>query len=163
NEVVLPAPFGPRSPTTSPGWMSRLTWSTTTRLRKRFRRFWAIRPSMSPSAKGRRASAARRPSGGLAVSGGLGVGLGRLLLVLGVEHRLHALLLAALHHVAVLGQVDRDALAGHHVVVAPDPGIADEQHPLLGVIILGPRGGAHPAVPRDDAHVARRDRPHDVL
>src|SRR5262245_61726578 len=29
--VVLPAPFGPRKPNTSPGWTSSVTWSTATK------------------------------------------------------------------------------------------------------------------------------------
>src|SRR5260370_1077137 len=128
--------------------MSRLTRLTTTRLRNRLRRPWAIRPSTSAS----RALSGRR----LGARGGLVLGLG-------VEDRLDPLLLAALDEAAVLREVDRDPLAGHHVVVAPDPRVADQHHALLGVVVLGALGGAAAAVPRDDAHVAGGDGTHDPV
>src|SRR5262249_61602959 len=115
----------------------------------------APRPRASAAAA-RSASPARPPRRRLAV------GLLRLL-ALGIEDRLHPLLLAALHHAPVLGQVDRDPFAGHHVVVAPDARVADEQHALLGVVVLRALRGAHSAIPRDDPHVAGRYRPHDAL
>src|SRR5262245_14583411 len=113
--------------------MSRLTWLTTTRLRNLFLRFWAIRPSTTASFLRVRASASTARGPGRR----FGVGLLRLL-ALRIEHGLHAFLLAAFHHAAVLGQVQGDPFAGHHVVLAPHARVPDEQHSLLGVVVLGP-------------------------
>src|SRR4029077_5572840 len=128
--------------------MSRLTRLTTTRLRNRLRRPWAIRPSTDAS---RALSRYRLGAGGRPVPG------------LGVEDRLHALLLAPLDDAAVLGEEDRDPLAGHHVVVAPHPRVADQHHPLLGVVVLGALRGPAAAVAGDDAHVAGGDGAHDAV
>src|SRR5215813_5043799 len=138
--------------------MSRLTWLTTTRLRNRFRRLCAIRPSNAvPFAPGSSlASAARRPWCRL------GARLLRVL-ALGIEDGLHTLLLAALDHAPVFREVQGDPLAGHHVVVTPDPRVPDQQHALLGVVVFGPLCGAHPAVLGDDPDVPGRDGPRDAL
>src|SRR5216684_1145002 len=72
-----------------------------------------------------------------------------------IEDGLDPLLLAALHQAPVLREIDGDPLARDDVVLAPDPGVADQHHPLLHVIVLGPIGRAHAAVPRDDPDVAR--------
>src|SRR5262249_17835199 len=129
--------------------MSRLTPLTTTRLLKRFRKPWAISPSTRlsvSSAGGARRRLVRRR---------------RLLLVLRIEDGLHALLLAALDHAAILGEIDGDALAGHHVVLLPHARIADEDHALLGVVVLGAARRADLAIPGDDLHVARGHGAHD--
>src|SRR5205814_8133358 len=86
NDVVLPAPFGPSRPTTSPRWMSSETSSTTFRRLNHLDRPCATSPSISVLALGlrRRLRAVLR------------------LLFLGVEDRFHALLLAALDHAALL-------------------------------------------------------------
>ncbi len=115
--------------------MSRLTRFTTTRLRNRltqplgdqaFHRDVGPRPRLGPSctASPPAPSACPRPASDRRWR-------------LRVEDGLHALLLAALHDAAVLGQVDRDALAGHHVVLAPHARVADQDDPLLGVVVLG--------------------------
>src|SRR5215468_9911741 len=122
--------------------MSRLTRSTTRRFRKRFRKPWAIRPSIS------RADGPRGPELDL----GLGPALARL-----VEDALHALLLAALGHAAVLGQVDGDALARHDIRVPPHARVADQHHALLDVVVLGTVGRPHAALARDDPDIAGRD------
>src|SRR5499433_2777090 len=142
-DVVLPAPFGPSRPTTSPRWMSRLTRSTTRRFLKRLRKPWAIRPSISRTYRPRGAE--------------LDLGFGLVLIL--VEDGLHALLLSALHDAPILGDEDGDAVAGDDVGVAPYPGIPDEYHALLGVVVLRALGSSHAAVARDDAHVARGDDP----
>src|SRR5713226_6518993 len=103
--------------------MSRLTWFTTTRLRKRLRSLWAIRPSMA------RGSSARRPAARL----GLGFAL---LLILRIEDALDPAAGAAVHDVAVFRQVHGDALTGDHVVLAPDARAADQHHPLLVVVVF---------------------------
>src|SRR4029077_16898769 len=77
--------------------------------------------------------------------------------------RLDPLLLAALDEAAVLREGDRDPLAGQHLVVPPDPRVADQHHALLGVVVLGALRGAAAAVPRDDAHVAGGDGAHDPV
>src|SRR5262245_65600375 len=105
--------------------MSRLTRSTTRRLLKRFLRLWAIKPSISR---------AYRPSRAVL---DLGFRLAALLLV---EDRLHPLLLAALDQAPVLGDVDRDPLARHHVGVPPHTRVAARDHALPGVVIIGPVG-----------------------
>src|SRR5262247_669402 len=107
--------------------MSSATRFTTTRVRNRLRRPSAISPSTrSP------ASAARHPR-----RRRLGLDLRRLL-ALRIEDGLDPLALAALDHAAILGEVHRDPLAGHHIVVLPHPRISEEDHALLGVIVLGP-------------------------
>src|SRR2546428_6250864 len=73
----------------------------------------------------------------------------------GIEDGLDPLLLAALHQAPVLREIDGDPLARYNVVLAPDPGVADQHHALLHIIVFGPIGRAHAAVPRDDPDVAR--------
>src|SRR3990172_4621780 len=149
-EVVFPAPLGPRRPTTSPRWMSKLTVSTTRRGPKRLSNPWAIKPSMV----GSRAREGARHLRSVALPAVRG---------LGVEDGFHALLVAALDDAPLLGQVDRDPVARHDVVLLPHPGGADEHHALLGVVVFGPLRGADAAVLRDDPDVAHRDRPDDAV
>src|SRR5207302_1219755 len=90
----------------------------------------------------------------------------RLAVVLGgvvllrIEDALDALLLAALHDRAVLRHVDGDRVAGHDVVVLPDPRVADEHHALVEVEVLGALRRAGAAVLGDDADRAGGDRSH---
>src|SRR5499433_3129094 len=143
-DVVLPAPFGPRRPTTSPRWMSRLTRSTTRRFLKRLRKPWAIRPSISRTDRPRGAE--------------LDLGFGLVVLAL-VEDGLDPLLLPALHQAPVLGDEDGDAVARDDVGIAPHPRVPDEDHALLGVVVLRALRGPHPAVAGDDPDVARGHYP----
>src|SRR5439155_4059552 len=76
-----------------------------------------------------------------------------------VEDGLHPFLLAPLHDRAVLGEIDRDGVAAHHIVVLPDAGVADEDDALLEVEILRARRRGGAAVARDYAHDTGRDRP----
>src|SRR3990172_2232426 len=148
-EVVFPAPLGPRRPTTSPRWMSKLTVSTTRRGPKRLSNPWAIKPSMVGS-RAREGARHLRP-------------VAPAFLRFRVEHGFYALLVAALDDAPLLGQVDRDRVARHDVVLLPHPGEADEHHALLGVVVFGPLGGADAAVLGDDPDVAHRDRPDDAV
>src|SRR3989304_1410435 len=148
-EGVFPAPFGPRRPTTSPRWMSKLTVSTTRRGPKRLSSPWAIKPSMVGS-RAREGARHLRP-------------VAPALLRFRVEHGFYALLVAALDDAPLLGQVDRDPVARHDVVLLPHPGGADEHHALLGVVVFGPLRGADAAVLGDDPDVAHRDRPDDAI
>src|SRR5262245_11492297 len=100
------------------------------------------------------------------LGGPLGSGLAAVLLlgvfgllgVLGVEDGLDALLLTALHDGAILRDVERDRVAGDDVVLFPDPGVADERHPLLQVEVLRALRGSGAAVLGDDSYSAGRDR-----
>src|SRR5262245_34149711 len=132
--------------------MSRPTRLTTTRFRNRLRRPCAINPSTP-----RLASAARPASRRLARR------RRRLFLALRIEDRLDSLLLAALHDAAVLREVDRDALARDDVVLLPHPGVADQEHALLGVVVLRALRGADLAVLGDDLHVPGGHRTHDPV
>src|SRR5262244_3667737 len=111
--------------------MSRDTSSTTLRCLNHFSRPWATSPSivssreMSVLARGHGLGARRRA-----------VGAGPVLR-LGGELRLHAPLLASLHHRAILGDIEVDGVAGDDVVLLPDAGIADEPGELLGLEVLG--------------------------
>src|SRR4029453_11209822 len=131
--------------------MSRVTRFTTTRLRKRFRSPCAIKPSTSPLA-----SPARCRPGWLALRR-------RLLLTARVEDRLHPLLLSALDHAPILGEEDRDALTGDHVVLLPDPCIADEHDALFPVVVLPALRRSDLGVLDDDLHVAARHRADDAV
>src|SRR5712692_1649992 len=80
-----------------------------------------------------------------------------------IEDGLDPLLLAALHQAPVLRDINGDPLARDDVVLAPDPRVADQHHALLRIIVLGPMGRAHSAVPRDDPDVARGHHALDAL
>src|SRR5688500_9256221 len=122
--------------------MSSDTLSTTLRVLNHFCRPCATKPSMT--------SVVARSSSGfgggravlLLVLRLLVLGLVVLgLVVLGIEDGLHPLLRAALHQRPILGQVDRDALAAHHVVVLPHARVASEHHALVEVgVLCAPRG-----------------------
>src|SRR2546425_9338804 len=128
--------------------MSTETRSTTLRCLNHFVSSSATRPSM-PSVLARRR--------GLAASGRL------RLLVLLVEDRLDALLLAPLHDAAILGQVDRDRITGDDVVVLPHARVADEHHALLQVEVLRAPRRARLAVLGDDPHTAGGHRAEDAV
>src|SRR3990170_2588535 len=135
---ILP-PSARSSPTTSPGWMSRLTRSTTSRFLNRFLKPWAIRPSISGTYGPVRAH----------LDHGFGAIRARR-----VKDSLDALLLAALYQAPVLCEVDGDPLARDHVGLPPHPRIADEHDTLLGVVVLGAAGCPHAAVAGDDPDIA---------
>src|SRR5438093_5066057 len=126
--------------------MSSDTLSTTFRLLNHFTSPCATSPSIPQSRPvswrtARRACALGRASCPLA----------------GISDGLHAFLGPALHHRAVLREVDRDGVAAHDVVVLPDAGVAEQDHALLEVEVLGALGRGGAAVARDDADAARRD------
>src|SRR5215468_4776575 len=123
--------------------MSRLTRSTTRRFLKRLRKPWAIRPSISRTDRPRGAE--------------LDLRFGLVLAL--VEDGLDPLLLSALHDAPVLGDEDGDAVARDDVGIAPHPRVADEDHALLGVVVLCALRGPHPAVAGDDTDVARGHHP----
>src|SRR3989454_8061799 len=81
-----------------------------------------------------------------------------LVLVAGIEDRLDPLLLATLDDGPVLRDEERDRVAGHDVVLFPDPGVADEHHPLLEVEVLRALRRPGPAVFGDDPDAPGRDR-----
>src|SRR5689334_17722110 len=117
--------------------MSSETLSTTLRVLNHFWRPCATRPSISVLARRRRALDGCRPP--------------LALVVLGIEDGFHPLLLAALHHGAVLRQEDRDRLAADHVVFLPHPRVAEQHDALLEIVVLGAASRAGAAVARDDA------------
>src|SRR2546425_3382077 len=81
----------------------------------------------------------------------------------GVEDGLDPFLPAPLDDRAVLGEIDRDGVTAHDVVVLPDARVADEDHALLEIEVLGAGGRGGAAITRDDAHAARRDGPQHAV
>src|SRR5687768_1578368 len=100
--------------------MSSDTLSTTFRVLNHFWRPWATSPSIASVVARRRHGPRRLRRAAGAV-------------VLRIEDRLHALLIAALDDGPVLRQEDRDRLAADDVVVLPDAGVADQDDALIEV------------------------------
>src|SRR5256886_6024698 len=55
------------------------------------------------------------------------------------------------------------SVTAHDVVVLPDARVADEDHALLEIEVLGTDGRGRATVTRDDAHAARRDGPQHAV